>query len=236
MKKNKVAFGYRYLPGPFLDEFTTNVIIAMTGNSAFTNPPVPIAPVTTVNAAEPAGQPSDQVIVGDDLTSLQAAFRKAQAATDQGGTQATAAKNQAQQSLCDTLDKLGLYVQTVAVYDLAMLLSSGFQAINTNRAQAQLATPDITELANDLSTQMVVRLTPIDNSYGYEVQTSLGAGAWLTVKLSTAARKIILTDLVPGTVYNVRGAGGGRQHRLQRLEHARFAHGDVREPAAFSRQ
>ena len=113
-----------------------------------------------------------------------------------------------------------------------MLLSSGFQAINTNRAQAQLATPDITELANELSTQMVVRLTSIDNSYGYEVQTSIGSGVWLTVKLSTAAREIILTDLVPGTVYNVRA----RAVRLQRLEHARFAHGDVRKPAAFSRQ
>jgi mannose/fructose-specific phosphotransferase system component IIA len=41
------------------------------------------------------------------------------------------------------------------------------------------------------------------------VQTSIGAGVWLTVKLSTAARKIILTDLVPGTVYNVRARAVG---------------------------
>jgi hypothetical protein len=74
----------------------------------------------------------------------------------------------------------------------------------------QLPAPTIQALENEMSTQLVVRLSPIANAYCYEVQTSTGTAAWQPAGVFTAARKIILTSLTPGTVYNVqaRAIGG----------------------------
>jgi chitodextrinase len=87
---------------------------------------------------------------------------------------------------------------------------SSCQAASTNRAQTQLPAPTILSLENEMSTQLVVRLTPIANAYCYEVQTSTGTGAWQPAGVFTAARRIVLTNLTPGTVYNVqsRAIGG----------------------------
>jgi hypothetical protein len=186
--KLKVSLAYNSYPDPVLVELTTAIITAMTGNPAFPAPTVPLATV--------AG--------------LQTTFSNALAAAANGGTQLTAAKNQARQPLQDALDANALYVQTLARYDMAMLLSSGYQAASTNRAQTQLPAPTIVALENEMSAQLVVRLTPIANAYCYEVQTSTGTGAWQPAGVFTAARRIVLTNLTPGTVYNVqsRAIGG----------------------------
>lgn len=200
MKKLKVSLGYNKYPDAAVDELTTAIITAMTGNPAFPAPTIPLAPSVTDRAV--GSSPS--------VTGLQTAFRGAMALAANGGKQLTAAKNQARQLLLDALDSNALYVQSLARYDLAVLLSSGYQAASTNRAQTQLPAPTILGLDNDLSTQLVVRLSPITNAYCYEVQISTGTGAWQTAGAYTAARKIILTSLVPGTVYNVqaRAIGG----------------------------
>jgi hypothetical protein len=160
----------------------------MTGNVAFPKPPVALA----------------------DVTALQTTFRNDIAAAANGGTQLTAKKKQSRQLLCDGLDSNALYVQSIAHYDLAMLLSSGYQAASTNRAQTQLPAPTILALENEMSTQLVVRLSPIANAYCYEVQISTGTGAWQAAGVFTQARKIILTGLTTGTIYNVqaRAIGG----------------------------
>jgi hypothetical protein len=185
--KLKVSLAYNSYPDSVLDELTTAIITAMTGNTAFPAPTIPLATVTT----------------------RQTVFRTALAAAANGGKQLTAAKNQARQSLLDALDANALYVQALARYDLAMLLSSGYQAASINRAQTQLPAPTILALENEMSTQLVLRLSPIANAYCYEVQTKNGGG-WTPAGAFTAARRIILTNLTPGTVYNVqaRAIGG----------------------------
>jgi hypothetical protein len=187
-KKLKVSLAYNQYPDPVVDELTTAIIAGMTGNAAFPTPTVALTVIST----------------------RQLAFRTALAAASNGGTQLTAKKNQARQLLLDGLDANAMYVQALARYDLAMLLSSGYQATSTNRTQTQLPPPAILSLDNDVSTQMVLRLSPITNAYCYEVQISTGTGAWQPAGSFTAARKIILTDLTPGTVYNVqsRAIGG----------------------------
>ena len=186
-KKLKVSLAYNSYPDAALDELTTAIIAAMTGNASFPTPTIPLATVAA----------------------LQTTFRNALAAAANGGTQLTAAKNGARQALSDAQDANALYVQTIARYDLAMLLSSGYQAASTNRAQTQLPAPTIMALENEMSTQLVVRLSPIANAYCYEVQTKNGGG-WTPAGVFTAARKIILTGLTPGTTYNVqaRAIGG----------------------------
>jgi len=187
MTKLKVSLAYNSYPDAAVDELATAIITAMTGNAAFPKPTVPLP----------------------DVAALQTTFRNDMAAAANGGTQLTAKKNQSRQLLCDALDSNALYVQSIARYDLAVLLSSGYQAASTNRAQAQLPAPTILALENDLSTQLVVRLSPIANAYCYEVQTKNGGG-WTPAGVFTQARKIILPNLTPGTTYGVqaRAVGG----------------------------
>jgi hypothetical protein len=161
---------------------------AMTGNPSFPTPPVSIPEIGT----------------------RQTTFSNAMAAAANGGTQLTAVKNQARTALLNGLDANALYVQTIARFDLAMLLSSGYQAASTNRARVQLSAPTIAGFDNEMSTQLVVRLTPVANAYAYEVQVKTGTGAWVPAGLFTQARKIVLTDLITGTIYTVqaRAIGG----------------------------
>jgi len=205
MKKLKVSLGYNKYPDAAVDETTTAIVTAMTGNPAFPAPTVPLASPLTVPLVQSGA--AEQPL---SVMALQTAFRNALAAAANGGTQLTAAKNQARQALLDALDANALYVQSLARYDLAMLLSSGYQAASTNRAQTQLPAPAIVSLENELSTQLVVRLSPVANAYCYEVQIRTGANAWQSAGSFTAARKIILTGLIPGTVYTVqaRAIGG----------------------------
>jgi hypothetical protein len=91
-----------------------------------------------------------------------------------------------------------------------MFLSSGYQVASTNRARVQLPAPVIAGFVNEMSTQLVVRLTPVANAYCFEVQTSLNAtGPWLAAGSYTGARRIILTGLVTGTFYYVRARAIG---------------------------
>jgi hypothetical protein len=188
-KKIKASLAYNNYPGSVVDELTTAIMTAMTGNPAFPTPTIPLPTVTT----------------------KQTTFRNALAAAANGCTPLTAAKNQARQALLDALDANAMYVQSLARYDMAMLLSSGYQAASTNRAQTQLPAPTIQSLDNEMSTQLVLRLSPVANAYCYEVQVSIGAGtsAWQAAGSFTAARKIILTNLTPGTIYNVRARAIG---------------------------
>jgi hypothetical protein len=131
-------------------------------------------------------------------------------ASANGGTQLMAVKKQARTALLNGLDANALYVQTIARFDMAVLLSSGYQAASTNRARIQLPAPTIVGFVNEMSAQLVVRLTPIANAYAYEVQVKTGGGAWVPAGRFTQARRIVLTDLTSGTVYTVqaRAIGG----------------------------
>ena len=160
--------------------------------------------VTGPNGPTPADVPAPV-----DMQTRQASLLAAISAAEGSGVPLTAAKNAALQFALDGLDALAFYVQTVARYDLPLLLSSGFQPVSTNRAQIQLATPSITGIDNDLSTQLALHLSSITNAVGYEVQISIAGGEWKSVKFSTQARTIPLTGLTTGTVYYVRARALG---------------------------
>ena len=171
-----------------LDSFTESVITRMTDNAHFPTPPVP-------------------------LTGLQEAadtFQAALAAMPNGGKQATAFKNQVRAALLGLLRQQAIYVQVASADNLPVLLSSGFEATKTNRGQSPLATPTILEIRNEVSTELVVRATPLANAKTYEAQVKVGAGEWKTAALGTRARRLVLQNLVPGTLYSVqvRGIGG----------------------------
>ena len=59
---------------------------------------------------------------------------------------------------------------------------------------------------------MVIPAVP--NAKAYHVQYCTGTGAWLDAGIWPNTKNIVITDLIPGTVYGVRvrGVGGSTQY------------------------
>jgi hypothetical protein len=145
-----------------------------------------------------------------DLTTRKTQLEAAIEASAVGGTAETAAKNDALEFSLDGLDQEAFYVQSVYRYDLTGMLGTGFVPASTNRAQVQLATPAVSSIDSDVPAQLTLHVTPMDNAYGYEVQTRTGTGDWTTVLYSSQARSIVLPGLTSGTAMGVqvRALGG----------------------------
>ena len=188
MPNYRVSFGFTRLADADLAAFVENVITKLTGNTSFPAPVVSIAGITAALNA----------------------YTAALAAAAQGGKLATATKNAAQEDLIALLRKEAAYVQSIAGDDLPKLLSSGFEAVSTNRVQTPLAKPVIDRISNEQSTQLSLRLQPIENARAFEVRMSFNSGVWQAVGTFTQARQIVIEHLTPGTVYTVqaRAVGG----------------------------
>jgi hypothetical protein len=165
-----------------------DVVDGLTGNPAFPTPPVTPAALTTLN------------------TTLRAAIT----AADAGGPQQTAAKNKAYNAVTDALRKDANYVEIQSNNDLETLLSSGYDVVSTNRAQAPLDQPLVLSIENLATTQLLLRLQTVLNAKSYQVQISTSvSGPWQEAGIYTAARRIVLMGLTPGTVYFVRARAIG---------------------------
>ena len=204
MKKLRVWVGYSGYPNGALSEFAGTVAGRMNGNPGYLNPPVPLVPVTVVTAAQSA------TVAQLDLTTLRENFDAAVQASADGGMTLTAAKNDARQALISALDTLAFYVQSVARFDMTLLLSSGFQPVSSNRAQVELQTPGIEVLENAGRGVLLMRVSPIPNARGYQVQIKTGSETWKDLGIFPQARRIELTELTAGAVYTtqVRAVGG----------------------------
>jgi hypothetical protein len=184
----KVSLGFARLADAELDNFTQSVIDRMTGNAVFPTPPVTI--------------PDLQTAKNDFTAKLTAAH---------GGSHAdTAAKNNSRQSLLGSLRLLAGYVQINCNNDMAVLLSSGFDAMNTNRAQSQLEQPQGLVIKNGTSGQLVASVTPVKNTSLYEGRAKGPTGDWMPSVLTGDSRHITFEGLTPGLVYTVqvRALGG----------------------------
>ena len=153
-----------------------------------------------------------------DLKAVQAAadgLNAALAAQAHGGMAATAEKNNKQEILITLLRKLKHYVEDNCNNDLAVLLSSGFQAAATSRNRSVLANPAVLSVDFGNSTELVLKVTPIAHAKCYEVRSAaVGAGGvpggWQTAGLFTNSKSMTIPGLLPGTTYTfqVRAVGG----------------------------
>jgi len=189
----RVLMDFTSMPDPSLDEFTETVISNMTGNTSFTQPPLTMAA----------------------LQALLDTFAAALGEQAQGGTAATSAKNDARVALVDALRQIALYVQVTSNNSLTMLLTSGFQAVNTNRAQQPLDQPKKVTVENGNTGQLFLRLKPINNARAYEVRyATVGTGGtlgpWQNGGTFISTRNLAVTGLTPGTTYTIeiRAIGG----------------------------
>jgi hypothetical protein len=177
----RVSHRYTRLTDTSFNIFGSSVILAMTNNPAFPNPLVPLG----------------------TLSALQTDYAQKLVANLTGGTVATAAKNQARAALTDGLRRQGIYVQGVAT-DLAVLLSSGYSSVSQNRSQTELVKPWILKVLNNGTGQLTLRVTPIANARNYQVQLQVGGGEWQEAGIFPQARRMVLANLTPGTIYNIR--------------------------------
>jgi hypothetical protein len=181
--KNSLRVSHRYnrLPGTSFNMFATSVVIAMTNNPAYVNPLVPL----------------------DQLSALQVDFEQKNLASKLGGKVATALKNEARAALTDALRRQGSYVQGVA-QNHSTLLSSGYLAASRNNAQTPLLKPWVRKILNNGPGQLLLRITPVANARSYQIQVQEGDGSWQEAGFSNQARRIMVANLTPGTLYNIR--------------------------------
>ncbi len=164
--------------------------------------------------------PSPTVLAVDLGTAI-GNFSLALAATEQGGTQQTADKNNKRVILIGLLRKLATYVQGRHNNDLETLLSSGFEAASTNSASSELDTPDITKILNKESGEVQLRITSIRNAKSYEIQYALldatgTPGPWQDGPVCSSSRNMRVTGLTPGAAYQirVRAVGGSTGYSI----------------------
>lgn len=193
MPQLRVLLGFATAADHSLEETATAVLTKLYGNALYPTPPV------------------TEVALQSALT----AFSLAIAAAQQGGPTETADKNSKREVLIGLLRKLAAYVQENHGNVLASLLSSGFEAVSTNRASAPLPAPTIKDIVNGMSGQLIVRVGAIANAKCYEVRYALigpgGApGPMQDGLLFTDSRNLAVTGLTPGGNYQfqVRAVGG----------------------------
>ena len=162
--------------------FTDSVISKMTGNAEYPTPVPTLASVQT------------------SLT----AFQDALAEAKDGGPSKTVAKNAAREVLVTKLRSLALYVQQACGDDLAVLLSSGYEATKSPTPAGVLPAPQqVTLTQGALSGTLDLRGRPVTNAGAYEAQKTAtidNPNSWESVDQVTAAR-MQLDGLTPGKTY-----------------------------------
>jgi hypothetical protein len=195
MKNNiRVALSFATYSDNDLNAFTILVLACLKNNLLFNNLPVAYAL----------------------LTNLQTVFAEAITAAAQGGVPLTAAKKEAREGLIPALRQTAAYVQSLApTLTISQVLSSGYDVVIPNNTPEPLAQP-VFKLDNAIPTQLAVALAAVPNAKAYQVQFSTGAGGWQEAGIYPNTKHIVLTNLTPGTVYNVRlrAVGGSTQYSV----------------------
>jgi len=153
------------------------------------------------------------------LDAARTAFSEAIPIAKAGGPKDTADKNDKRAALIEILRVLAAYVQGKHGNSLTALLSTGFKAASTNRAQSVLPAPVIKGILNGLTGQLLPQVDPLDNAKGYEPRFAVVGpgsvlGPWQMGEFSPNARDLAINNLIPGTTYavQVRAQGGSTHH------------------------
>jgi len=194
MKQNiRIALTFATYNRTQLNGFAILVIVCLKNNLLFPTLPVSIAVLTT----------------------LQTALQDANNAAAQGGVPATTAANEARDAMNVALRQNAAYVQSLtATLTLSQIYTSGYDVVNTNRTQSPLIQPVLNGLDNSLTTKLLVQFGTIPNAKAYQVQFATGTGAWQEAGIFPSTKNVLITNLTPGTIYNVRvrAIGGSTQY------------------------
>lgn len=147
------------------------------------------------------------------LGTLQVNFANSITAQPQGGREATGKKNTARAALLSALRKNAAYVQSLGLTTVEDIFSTGYDVTSSNKTQSPLTTP-VFALDNSFPGQITVDLSAVVNAKSYQVQYSIGTGAWQELGIFPNTRGIVITGLTQATLCNarVRAIGGSTQY------------------------
>ena len=108
------------------------------------------------------------------------------------------------------LRRLAGYVQEHCHHDMALLLSSGFEAMSSNRSPTPLHQPKQLIIRHGTSGQPVASVKRLDNARLYEGRIKEANGDWMASCFTGDSRRLTFEGLTPGAVYaiQVRSLGG----------------------------
>lgn len=188
MPQIRTSRSYSRLPDLDVSAFTGGVIMGLTGNQELADPPV-----------KPTA-----------LATLKKAFDDAIIAASEGGILATAQKDAARAALVSALNKNASYVDINCDEDLTVLLSSGYEAVNTNRTQTVLNPPLVTHAEYGQAGQIRLRVKGDPNRKAVLGRCKTMDGDWGPILTFRNSREILFAGLKAGTTYvlQVCGLGG----------------------------
>lgn len=179
-----VSLGYKKKKDPDLIPFAQGVHDGLAGHAAL----FPSLPVTLVAL---------QAAITDFTTKFNASIK--------GGVAQTEAKDLAREALLNLLNPLAAYVEGVALGNADTIRAAGFDVVvHQHHTPTPLAKPDINKVLNRMTTQLVLQVSSVPNAQAYEVQYRIGTGAWQAAGAFSQAREIVLENLTPGTLYEIR--------------------------------
>ena len=189
----RVSLAYARKPDAQLLNFADTIGDQLYGNTHFPAPPIAVV----------------------DYEAVVTDFRDRLAEQKENGPAGTARKNEARVVLLAKLKELALYVQVASANVLSVLLSSGYEPVNSNRASSPLPAPAIDKLVHGQSGEVLLTAKAVHNARGYERQmTTVAAdgtpGEWANLGFYKGCRRLSTTGLTAGQRYalRIRAMGG----------------------------
>jgi hypothetical protein len=187
MPKIRTSRLFARQPDLDLSKATGKVVTGLTAN-----PDLPTPPVLAV-----------------DLDLLKKEFDAWIIKADRGGSLASAHKEASRATLISAMNKDASYVDIHCDEDLTILLSSGFEAVSTNRAQSVLQAPEVTAVENPQSGKIKVRIKGDPNRRAIQGRIKPAGGEFGPVLSFASSRRILFEGLTAGTTYVMQLCGLG---------------------------
>lgn len=192
MSYTKVSLGFERRKDYDLKNDAVAVLEGMTGNAHFPDPLIPLS------------------VLAESVS----AFSTALGEQKSTGPSGTALKDDARQALITNLIRLGSYVQFAANGDRAILLTSGFKAIDGfgHHPSTPIEIPSSVRALNAGNGRLALKFPAVKRARSYQLRyrpADASPDAWES-RTFTNSRNIIVTDLTPGVRYTfqVRAVGG----------------------------
>jgi hypothetical protein len=189
MPRVRTSRSYTKLPDVELSAFTGGVIVGLTANPSFPMPPE----------------------IPADLQTKKDSYDEAIVAASGGGHLKTAMKDAARAVVVAGLNKDASYVDINCNEDMTILLSSGFQAVSTNRTQEVLQAPVIVSAVNGpQSGNIRLRVKGDPNRRGIQGRIKAVGGEFGPPITFRSTREIVFEGVIAGTSYVMQliGIGG----------------------------
>lgn len=187
MPKIRTSRLFTRQPDLDLSKATGKVVTGLNGNPDLAEPPV----------------------ASVDLNLLKKDFDDWIIKADKGGSLATAHKEASRATLISAMNKDASYVDINCDEDLAILLSSGFLPVSTNRAQSVLNAPEVTAVENGQTGEIKVRVKGDANRRAIQGRIKAAGGEFGPVLSFASSRRILFEGLTAGTTYVMQLCGLG---------------------------